>query len=110
MIDYNVYPSFILTNEPAHLLSNTNSLKYFSTEYEVYKNIIRHVYTEVSTVLSVVKGMEWLNRTTLADGVILNEYSEGLKILVNYTDYSYMYAGVSVNALSAAVIRDTERL
>jgi hypothetical protein len=110
MIDYNVYPSFILTNEPAHLLSNTNSLKYFSTEYEVYKNIIRHVYTEVSTVLSVVKGMEWLNRTTLADGVILNEYSEGLKILINYTDYSYMYAGVSVNAVSAAVIRDTERL
>jgi hypothetical protein len=106
MIDYNVYPSFVLTKEPAHFLSNTNSLKYFSTEYDVYRNIIKHLFTEVSTVLSHVKGLEWLNRTVLTDGVILNEYSGDVKIIINYTDYSFMYAGVSVNALSAMVIRD----
>jgi hypothetical protein len=110
MIDYNVYPSFVLTNEPAHLLSNTNSLKYFSTEYNVYRNIIKHVYTEVSAILSGVKGREWLNRTVLTDGIILNEYSEGVKILINYTDYSYIYAGITVSALSAAVIHDKGQL
>jgi hypothetical protein len=106
MIDYNVYPSFVLTHEPAHLLSSTNSLNYFSTEYEVYRDIIRNVYTEVSAALSPVKGREWLNRTVLAEGVILNEYSGGLKIIINYTDNVYPYNGAAVNALSAALIQD----
>jgi hypothetical protein len=88
------------------LLSSTNSLKYFSTEYDVYRDIIRHVYEEVSAALSPVKGREWLNRTVLAEGVILNEYSGGIKILINYTDNAYPYSGVTVNALSAALIRD----
>jgi hypothetical protein len=106
MIDYNVYPSFALTHEPAHLLSSTNSLKYFSTEYEVYRDIIKQVYTEVSALLSQVKGREWLDRTVLEEGVILNEYSGGIKILINYTDGIYLYADLAVNAQSAAVIRD----
>jgi len=110
MIDYNVYPSFALTHKPAHLLSSTNSLKFFSTEYDIYRDIIKHVYIEISAVLSHVKGREWLNRTVLAEGVILNEYSEGIKILVNYTDNIYQYAGVAVNALSAQVFRDGRRL
>jgi hypothetical protein len=106
MIDYNVYPSFVLTYEPAHLLSSTNSLKYFSTEYNVYRDIIKNVYAEVSTALSHVKGHEWLDRTVLAEGVIVNTYSGDIKILINYTDGIYQYAGVTVNAQSAAVIRD----
>jgi hypothetical protein len=110
MIDYNVYPSFAITKEPAHLLSNTNSLKFFSTEYEVYRDIIKHVYTEVSAALSYVKGLEWQNRTVLADGVILNEYGEGVKIIINYTDNVYQYSGVAVNAQSALVLREGGRL
>ena len=110
MIDYNVYPSFALTYEPAHLLSSTNSLKFFSTEYNVYRDIIKNVYTEVSAALSPVKGREWQSRIVLAQGVILNEYSEGLKILINYTDNTYQYADVTVNPLSAKLIRNGGRL
>jgi len=106
MIDYNVYPSFALTHKPAHLLSSTNSLRFFSTEYEVYRDIIKHVYTQVSSALSQVKGREWLNRTALAQGVILNEYSGGVKILINYTDNIYAYNGAAVNAQSAFVFND----
>jgi hypothetical protein len=106
MIDYNVYPSFVLTQEPAHLLSSTNSLHYFSTEYGVYRDIIKNVYSEVSAVLSMVKGREWLNRTVLEEGIILNEYSEGIIILINYTDNVYQYSDVSVGALTALVIRE----
>jgi hypothetical protein len=106
MIDYNVYPSFVLTQKPAHLLSSTNSLNYFSTEYDVYRGTIRNVYREVAACLSHVKGMEWLNRTVLEEGIILNEYSEGIKILINYTDNVYQYSDVSVGAVAALVIRE----
>jgi hypothetical protein len=109
MIDYNVYPSFVLTHEPAHLLSNTNSLNYFSTEYNVYRSTIKHVYREVAAALSRVKGLEWLNRTVLEEGIILNEYSGGIKILINYTDNDYQYADVSVDAMTASVIRERKQ-
>jgi hypothetical protein len=66
----------------------------------VYRDIIKRVHTEVSAALSQVKGREWVNRTVLAEGVILNEYSGGIKILVNYTDDSYVYSGITVNAQS----------
>ena len=106
MFDYNVYPSFVLTQKPAHLLSSTNSLKFFSTEYDVYRDIIKHVYIEVSSVLSLVKGLEWINRTVLEEGIILNEYSGGKKIIINYTNNVYQYSGITANALSAALIQD----
>ncbi|MCL2243802.1 MAG: DUF5696 domain-containing protein [Treponema sp.] len=110
MIDYNVYPSFALTQQPAYLLSSTNSLKYFSTEYNVYKDIIKNVYTQVSSVLSSVKGRQWLNRTVLAEGIVLNEYSDDINIIINYTDNAYLFENVSVNAQSAVVCIDGERL
>jgi len=105
MIDYNVYPSFALTYKPAYLLSSTNSLKYFSTEYEIYREIIKNVYAKVSSALSQVKGRQWLNRTVLEEGVILNEYSGNGKIIINYTDYVYLYEGIPVNPQSAVFYR-----
>ena len=37
MVDYNVYPSFVLTDRPAHLLTDTLSRNYYSTEYYCMK-------------------------------------------------------------------------
>jgi len=110
MIDYNVYPSFALTHKPAYLLSSTNSLKYFSTEYDIYRDIIKHVYTQVSASLSHVKGYEWINRTVLAEGIILNEYSGGIGILINYTDNIYSHNGITASSKSAVVIRNMGQL
>jgi hypothetical protein len=109
MIDYNVYPSFVLTQKPAHLLSSTNSLNYFSTEYDVYRGTIMNVYSETAACLSHVKGREWLNRTVLEEGIILNEYSGDIKILINYTDNVYRYSGLAVDALTASVIRERKQ-
>jgi len=108
MIDYNVYPSFALTYKPAYLLSSTNSLHFFSTEYDVYRDIIKNVYTSVSDILSQVKGRQWLNRTVLAEGVVLNQYSGNYSIIINYTGFTFSANGISVNAESALLFRDRE--
>ena len=108
MIDYNVYPSFALTYKPAYLLSSTNSLNFFSTEYDVYRDIIKNVYTNVSDILSQVKGRQWLNRTVLAEGVVLNQYSGNYNIIINYTDFTFSAYGISVGAESALLFHDRE--
>jgi hypothetical protein len=105
MIDYNVYPSFVISAGPAYLLSDTNSLTYYSTEYRIYRDIIRAVYETVSPVLSLVKGREWIDRRVLENGIILNTYDNDMRILINYTDDPYTYEDTVIAGKSAAIFK-----
>lgn len=104
MIDYNVYPSFVLTKEPAHYLMATNSANYYSTEYDLYKELIGKIYHTVNDALSNVIGSDWINRTVVANGVIVNTYSNGIEIVINYTEDVYYYEGVRVEPISYKII------
>ncbi len=104
MIDYNIYPSFILTEEPAHLLSDTNSRNFYSTEYDLYVDLIDSIYNTVDDALGSVIGVNWINRVVLENGVILNEYANGTEIVINYTEDVIIYNGVNVEPLSYEVI------
>ena len=102
MIDYNVFPSFVLTHSPAHYLSNTNSLNFYSTEFEIYREIIAEVYSITAPILSYVKDLEWTNREVLAPGIILNSYEYGaVEVLINYTADVFTHRGETIPALSA---------
>lgn len=105
MIDYNIYPSFVLTDGPAYLLSTTNSLNYYSTEYDQYKEVMAKVYDRVNLALGAVKDELWVDRTVLTDGIIKNTYSGGTQVVINYTDDPYKYEDVTLGPLSFAVIK-----
>ncbi len=107
MIDYNSYPSFVLTDESAHLLSDTNLVQYYSTEYDLYKDLILNVYDKVDAALSSVREANWLDREVLAPGVNINRYEldgEEISIIINYTDEAYDYQGTEVAALDYALV------
>lgn len=106
MIDYNVYPSFILTREPAHLLMATNSANYYSTEYELYRPLIQSIYHKVNGALHAVIQSEWLDRRVVEDGVVVNRYSNGVEIVINYTDQTKYYAGQEVAPVAFKVIKE----
>jgi hypothetical protein len=89
MIDYNVYPSFVLTEEPSYLLTHTNSSDYYSTEYSVYAEQIVTLYDTVNGALKHVIGAAWIGRELLAPGIVQNTYSNGVVIVINYTDTVY---------------------
>jgi len=111
MIDYNVYPSFILTKEPSHLLSSTPSADLYSTEFANYEMLIADVYGQVNEALSQVAGLRWVGRTVLENGVIKNTYEyEGVTawIIINYTDETFDYNGIAVAPQSARVIKIKE--
>lgn len=86
MIDYNVYPSFVVTKQPSFVLTDTNSSEYYSTEYVLYEDLIQSIYSRVNGALSSVINADWLNREVVELGVIRNTYSNGVTILINYTD------------------------
>lgn len=105
MIDFNVYPSFVLTKEGAHLLSTTNSQNFYSTEYNRYRSVISDIYGKVNDALGAVRGAAWIKRETPAEGIIINTYSNGVRILINGTDEDFVYEGILIGAVSYKVER-----
>lgn len=108
MIDYNVSPSFILSELPSYYLSDTVSSDLYSTEFTQYRELINSIYSRVNEALAPVLGYEWTDRTVLENGVILNTYQNGsdkLSIIINYTEDAYHYQGTDVAGVSAKVIR-----
>ncbi len=106
MIDYNIYPNFVLTEQPAYLLADTNSRNFYSTQYELYEELIDDIYSNVNTALSPVIGANWVDRTVLENGVILNSYDNGVEVVINYTEDVYTYNGTTVEALDFVVVGD----
>lgn len=108
MIDYNLYPSFILSYEPSYELADTVSCDLYSTEYSLYEELIAEIYTKVNAVLSQVAGYQWTDRAVVENGVIVNTYEKEGKVkevIINYSSDVVSYQGVSIEALSAQVIK-----
>lgn len=103
MIDYNVYPSFILTEEPSYQLVDTNSFIYYSTQFDFYDEEIVKVYSDINMVLKQVHDADWIGRTVITEGVIKNSYSNGIDVYINYNDTQYE-DGIFVDANSYLVI------
>jgi hypothetical protein len=105
MIDFNVYPSFLLSHESSHYLAPTNSANFYSTEYNLYKELIQKIYSMVNSALSQVADTKWINREVLENGIVLNTYENGVQILINYTDNPFRYRDEEVKALSYSVFK-----
>ncbi|MBR5967760.1 MAG: hypothetical protein IK001_04075 [Lachnospiraceae bacterium] len=108
MIDYNISPSFIFTKEPSYQLADTVSSDMYSTEYEQYRKLTKKVYDGVNSILSQIRGYEWIGREVLESGVIVNTYvKNGAKaqVIINYTDRDVNHLGTVTKALSASVVK-----
>ena len=107
MIDYNINPSFVLTEEPSYLLSATKSSDYYSTEFEQYEQLVKDIYATVNEPLSQVTGYSWTGRKVVDNGIIANTYEKdgNIKtIIINYTEDDVTVDGNTVAKLSAAVV------
>ncbi|MBO4377823.1 MAG: hypothetical protein J5889_02580, partial [Clostridia bacterium] len=108
MIDYNISPAFILSKEASWNLADTLSSHLYSTEYELYRELVRSIYTQINEVLTQVQGFDWTGREAVRDGVIVNSYRRGdeeRKIIINYTANDIELDGVTVPAQRAVAVR-----
>ena len=105
IVDYNVNLSFIITSEASSKLIDTPLEYIYSSGYDSLKSAVKLYYDFVNEPLKEVRSATLTNRVVLDNGVVLNEYSNGVKIIVNYTNNSYDYSGISVGAKYYEVIK-----
>lgn len=112
MIDFNIYPSFMLSKEPSYLLQDTHSANLYSTESELYESLIENVYFEINDILRHTKDMEWVGRELVQKNVVVNSYLDGkgdkYSVVINYGNTTYTYNGERVNGLTAKLIKGGE--
>lgn len=104
LVDFNVYPHFILTHEKTFKMRNTNSSIYYSTYYEDYKDEMIKTYKWLNTALRHVIDTKLVKRDVLEVGVVKNTYENGVVIIINYTTSPKTVDSKTIRALEYEVI------
>lgn len=103
MIDFNVYPSYVVTNNRSSDLKGSDIERYFATEFASWEPTIIEEYSFINDALQSVMGATLVARNRLATDVIANTYDNGIEIVINYGLTSFDLNGVTVDALSYVV-------
>ena len=103
MIEYGVYPSFIITHEPSSGLQLTNSAHYYSTEYAQYESQIVSYDAIFKEVHALTNGSVISDHKR--DGnVVVVSYENDVRLAINYGDDAVEVEGVRVDGMSYEVV------
>jgi hypothetical protein len=103
MIDFNVYPSYVVTNNRSSDLKGSDIERYFATEFASWEPTMIEEYTFVNEALQSVLGATLVSRDRLANDVVVNTYDNGTQIVINYGAASFDLDGVMIDAQSYVV-------
>lgn len=103
MIEFNLRPSFIVTFQPGYLLRYTHTEYLYTTEYDVWKDTIKSVYDQVSSILKDVQGERMLSHRYIHEGVVEITY-ETKTIYVNYQSVAYNVGTLNILPMSAKIV------
>ena len=104
MIDYNVYPSFLLTKESSSLLDETALQYIYCSQYDNLETAVTVYYDFVNDALKNVVGAKIVDREIVKDGLVAISYSNGRTVYVNYTNNNEVVDGTPVPAKGYEVI------
>ena len=99
LVDYNVYPSFIVTQQSSSKLEETNLNNIYSSKFDDLSDAVSTYYKFVNEPLNDVIGATLVTRTVPVNGVVVNTYNNGVTIIVNYTNEVQVVNGVSVDPM-----------
>ena len=103
-VEFGSNPAYLVTNLHSYLLSDALSSNYYATYFEAISEVIVDEYKYINDALRMVRGTNMVSRDVIKSGVVLVTYSNGRKILVNYTKADYDYLGVIVKSMDYKVI------
>ncbi len=103
LIDYNIYPSVILTHKSSIDLMDTPSRKIVSSKYSAIKDSLIETYNYINEALKYVMNDFVIERKILASGVVKNTYSNHKVIYINYLNEPITYDDITIDAMSYKV-------
>jgi hypothetical protein len=105
LIDFGVYPSYVLTHEASSFLKDTDAAELFTTEYRLWKDTVISEYEYINGALSQVIDAKIIGRKVVDTGIVRVSYSNGLDIIINYTSQDYDRGFTEVDAMTYNVVR-----
>lgn len=84
LIDFNIYPAYILTDERSSKLSGSDQERLFATHFASWQTTIESEYVFVNEALRHVYGARLVERTVMEPGLIRTRYDNGVSIFINY--------------------------
>lgn len=105
MIEYNLYPSVLVTSEEAYKLRFTNFEYLNSTQYDLWKGLVGSSYVAVSNALDNVRGAKIVGHEYIAAGVCKVTYDNLTTIYINYNNSDYSDSNVSIEPYQYLVVR-----
>ena len=106
LVDYNICPSYLLTEEDTTKLIDSPASSYiYSSIYDIWKDNLYEAYSKVVSILKEVNGLAFLNREMIAPNVYKNSYENDIAIIVNYSNDSFTYNGKEITSMSSEVIK-----
>ena len=105
MVEFGIYPSFVLTGGSTYELKETNSSAVYISEYEVLKDRMDIYYNFIDEGLQATMGLEMIDHSLVDEGVVVVEYEGDVLIYLNYNNTEVTVDDVIVPAESYVVIR-----
>jgi hypothetical protein len=103
LIDFNVYPSYLLSMNESSLLKDTDIEYLYTSEFDLWKDTVIEEYNYINDALKHVIGQSLVSREVVELGVVKNTYSNGVIIYVNYTSSNKVVDSITVEASNYAL-------
>ncbi len=104
MIDFNVFPSYILTERSSFLLQDTELGMLYSSQYATWSSEIAVNHAFINAVLQPVQASSIIARDVLAPGFVRVSYANGAFVYVNYSSFEQVDGLISVLPYSAKAV------
>ncbi|WP_079909233.1 DUF5696 domain-containing protein [Paenibacillus sp. 32352] len=108
-IEYGAVPSFIFSRAETKEFVNAYGIRYYNTHFTDWEKIAVEQYRQYNDALGDVQNQFIVNHKTLAPNIKETTYSNGKRIIVNYSRDSYQAGSTVVPAQSFAVIRGGDK-
>jgi hypothetical protein len=103
-VEYGIYPSYFLTQQPTSDMLNTRSAWIYTSSYDQWGAEVQSTYQWMNSLLAPVRGQTIIAHTMLAEGVYATTYANDHQIIVNYTDASFVYGELTIEARDASLL------
>jgi hypothetical protein len=104
MIEWGVFPNFLVTHRHSSLLMYTRQSHVVSSMYGDWRGRIINTYHNINGALNSVSGYRMVRHDIIAPGVAVSAYENGVMVIVNYTANVVEVFGVSIPPMGYGII------